>query len=483
MAWPSPFRRRNENTRTCWGYTFDQTPEHLTPEASHPLKFSYDTLGEECLDILNEISPVEARPATKFAEAPLLNDPALQGNQAVKSKPPPRPKRDLYQILVDNKDQHPKLQKLWSEVTTVPSWVDWDQIARGQDVFYRYGGATLTGLAYQSLLGGMGANRVVEVLSRTGGFNVKQARHRLFETTQHILECTRSLESIQPLGAGFASSLRVRLLHAAVRQRILRLAKSHPGYYDVSAYGIPINDLDSIATIATFSATILFISLPRQGIFPTTREIHDYIALWRLIALYTGTPTEPFATPTSARQHMESLMMNEIDPSPTSALLANNIIRALENIPPAYASRSFLEVNARWLNGNELCDALELGKPSAYYWCLMAGQCLFFMGLCYTYRSFETLDRRKVGALKKAFWEWIVEGKYGLKGEKTVFELKYVPELGVGTTAGREDDEVKLDGAGVEGRSLRTLVVVVVGFGLGCWVMGKVVRGMVGMVI
>ena len=176
-------------------------------------------------------------------------------------------------------------------------------------------------------------------------------------------------------------------------------------------------------------------------------------------------------------------MMNEIDPSPTSALLANNIIRALENIPPAFASRSFLEVNARWLNGNELCDALELGKPSAYYWCLMAGQCLFFMGLCYTYRSFETLDRRKVGALKKAFWEWIVEGKYGLKGEKTVFELKYVPELGVGTTAGREDDEVKSDGAGVEGRSLRTLVVVVVGFGLGCWVMGRIVRGMVGMVI
>ena len=105
------------------------------------------------------------------------------------------------------------------------------------------------------------------------------------------------------------------------------------------------------------------------------------------------------------------------------------------------------------------------------------------MGVCYTYRSFETLDRRKVGALKKAFWEWIVEGKYGLKGEKTVFELKYVPELGVGTLAGREDEEVRLEGPGVEGRSLRTLVVVVVASGMGFWLMGRVVRGIVGLVL
>ena len=89
----------------------------------------------------------------------------------------------------------------------------------------------------------MGANRVVETLARTGGFSTKVARHRLFETTQHILECTRSVESIKPGGAGFASSIRVRLLHAAVRQRILKLADTRPEYYSVQRWGIPINDL------------------------------------------------------------------------------------------------------------------------------------------------------------------------------------------------------------------------------------------------
>ena len=266
----------------------------------------------------------------------------------------------------------------------------------GQEVFYRYGGATLTGLAYQSLLGGMGANRVVEVLARTGGFSVKVARHRLFETTQHILECTKALDSIQPGGAGFASSIRVRLLHAAVRQRIMKLEKSRPGYYDVEKFGVPINDLDCIATIGTFSATIIWLSLPKQGIWMRQQEITDYIALWRLIAHYTGTPTYPFECPEKARVFMESLLLNEINPTETSKILAANIIQSLERTPPGYLSRPFLEVNARWLNGNELCDALGLGRPSAYYWALMGAQCLFYMAICYTYRSIPWLDRRKV---------------------------------------------------------------------------------------
>ncbi|KAI1611671.1 hypothetical protein EDD37DRAFT_425146 [Exophiala viscosa] len=446
MAWPNPFRRRDENTRTCWGYTFQLTPEHLTPEQAHPMKYTYDVLGEECYEILNQISP-----PVETAKDPLqgLDD----NGRPIQLKA----KRDLYILLRDNKDKHEKLKQLWDEVTTVPDWVDWEQIARGQDVFYRYGGATLTGLAYQSLLGGMGANRVVEVLARTGGFSVKVARHRLFETTQHILECTRSVESIKPGGAGFASSLRVRLLHAAVRQRLMKLTKTRPEYYSVEKYGIPINDLDCIATIGTFSATIIWLSLPRQGIWLREQEILDYIALWRLIAHYVGTPTEWFETPEKAKAMMESLLMNEINPTETSKILAANIIRCLEAQPPTYASRSFLEVNARWLNGNELADALGLGRPSAWYWALMAGQCIFFMSICYLYRSIPALDKRKVAALRQVFWQVIVEGKFGL-GEETVFDFKYIPDFNVATARGGDEQAAKKE-VGIERRNLNTLLI------------------------
>lgn len=476
MAWPNPFRRRDEHTRTCWGYTFQITPDHLTLEQAHPLKFSYDVLGEECYDILKQISPQE----TPLSESvpPKPQHPQTPGETVPREEKRPNPKPDLYAIFRDNHEKHPKLQQLWDEVTTIPDWVDWDQIARGQDIFYRYGGATMTGLAYQSLLGGMGANRVVEVLARTGGFSVKVARHRLFETAQHILECTRSLESIQPGGAGFASSIRVRLLHAAVRARIMKLAQTRPEYYSVEKYGVPINDLDCIATIGTFSGTIIWLSLPRQGIWLREQEIHDYIALWRLIAHYMGTPTQWFSSPEKAKAMMESLLMNEINPSDTSKILAANIIRGLEAQPPTFASRSFLEVNARWLNGNELCDALGLGRPSLYYWILMSGQCIFFMSVCYLYRSIPSLDKRKVAALRNVFWALIVEGKYGL-GQETVFDFKYIPDFNVITARGG-DEQVKMMEAGVERRSLNTLFIATTCLLFTGYVSLKVTAGILG---
>ena len=221
------------------------------------------------------------------------------------------------------------------------------------------------------------------------------------ETTQHVLQCTQSLESIQPGGAGHASSIRVRLLHAAVRQRIMKLARQRPEYYDVNLWRIPINDLDCIATIGTFCATLIWISLPRQGIFMTQREMTDYVALWRYVAYLTGTPIQHFETPEKAKRIMEVLLLHEIKPTENSKVLANNIIKSLAGQPPAFASEAFLQVNSRWLNGNELSDALGIGRPSIYYWALAVGQCLFFMAICYTYRAVPYLDRRKIAVSNK----------------------------------------------------------------------------------
>ncbi len=261
MAWPNPFRLQDQDTRTCWDYTFQWTDAHLTSEQMAPMKCSYDILGERALNRLNVISPPSGS---------AVHSKAAQHAEAGNGSTVPKRedfKRDLYALLRENAATDEVLGQLWTQVNTVPPWVCWEQIARGQDCFYRYGGPALTGLAFQSLLGGMGATRVVEVLSRTGGFSTKVARKRLFETTQHILQCTQSLQSIQPGGDGYASSIRVRLLHAAVRQRIMKLAMQRPDYYNVKKFGIPINDLDCIATIGTFSATLIWLSLPRQGIW------------------------------------------------------------------------------------------------------------------------------------------------------------------------------------------------------------------------
>lgn len=468
----------------------------MTPKQSDPLKQSYDTLGERCLDILDKISPPPPRSqlprganSSQYAQA----DPktASLHTAAASEKPPdptsspesqpPTPPRDLYALLREHRTSDPTLDELWTDLTTAPPWVDWVQIERGQNVFYRYGGACLTGLAYQSLLGGMGAARVVETLARTGGFSTKVARRRLFETTQHILQCTKSPEALRVDGEGFASSVRVRFLHAAVRRRILKLAESKEGYYDIQNWGVPINDLDSIATIGTFSATLIWLSLPRQGIFLTAQETEDYIALWRYIGHLLGTPNEYFSTPAKAKAMMESLLMNEIDPTDTSRLLANNIIRALDDQPPGYASADMLTASARWLNGSELSDRLGLSRPGVYYYVLVAGQCLFFMAFCYGYRMMpERYDEKKVKMLKRVFWQIVVESRYGLEGKETGFDFQYVPELGTVTEQAQDEEREKM--RGVETRNLKAFVL---GVGAMCglaFVGYKITRGVVGLV-
>jgi hypothetical protein len=430
----------------------------------HPLKFTYDVLGEECFHRLNEISP----PTT--GALPRNNSQFTQDVKAEEKKA----HRDLYAIFEEHQEGDATLAKLWREVNTVPQWVDWEQLARGQDVFYRYGGANLTGLAYQSLLGGMGAARVVETLARTGGFSSKVARRRLYETTQHILQCTKSLESIKPGGEGWASTIRVRLLHAAVRARIMKLAKDRPGYYRVEEWGIPINDLDSIATIGTFSVTLIWISLPRQGIFLRSQEIIDYLALWRYIGYIIGCPTESFETPDQAKKMMESLLYYEISPSETSKILANNIIRSLEHQPPIFASSDMLIASARWLNGNTLCDKLGLARPSLYYSLLMAGQCTFYMFMCYAYRYIPALDRRKIAFLRRAFWVMIVDSKTGLEGEQSYFEFKYVPEFST-VTEMSEGVEMKVGKESIERRNLKWLLYAAGGLGLAGYVSLRVV--------
>jgi hypothetical protein len=133
MSYRNPFQRDDENTRHTWGYTFQWTPQHLTAEEMHPLKYSYDVIGEKALDALDEISP----PTTGELPRSKSRVPTKPGAEA-------KPKRDLYALMKEHASEDPRLQELWDEINTVPDWVDWDQIARGQDVFYRYGGVALT---------------------------------------------------------------------------------------------------------------------------------------------------------------------------------------------------------------------------------------------------------------------------------------------------------------------------------------------------
>lgn len=509
---------KGDEWRHTWGYDFKWTPDHRTREQLAHLMYSYDELASECLDILDEISPPPARPQkedkqttpetqpsqeTESYEAPLPPEKRSPNICSPEEPPPPGPAspdsqprthvasgpshRDYFALLQAHRASHPTLTCLWTELNTVPAWVDRAQLARGQEVFYRYAGPAIVGLTFQSLLGGMGGYRVVETLSRTGGFGVRVARRRLLETFQHILLVTRDLDSLTPgEGDGWVSSVKVRFLHASVRRRILQLAregrqseKDGGGrrYYDVARHGVPVNDLDSIGTIAAFSATLIWVSFPRQGIYLTAREKEDYVALWRYVGYLLGTPTDPyFASVAQAKAIMDSLMMTEIDPTPTSRVLANNIIAALANAPPSWASEEFLRAETRWLNGWELSDALDVPRPGLRYTLMVGAQCALFMAVSYASRMVPAWDRRRIAGLKGRLRRTVV----ALAGGEAGHEFKYVPELDVNTA--REECGEKggggREGPAVQRRNVKGLAVagtVIAGLG---WLVLRHASGM-----
>lgn len=297
-------------------------------------------------------------------------------------------------------------------------------------------------LTFQSLVGGMATRRVVETLGRTGGFSVRQSRKRLLETFQHILQSTQSLESIQPGGAGWESTFRVRLLHTAVRRRVMALAARKEGYYDMEEYGVPISDLDSAGTVMTFSSLLMWVGLPRQGIFLTTQEQDDYLMLWRYIAHVIGAPTDMFKDRRTAKLLMESLLVSEIDPSNTSRTLANNVLTSLANQPPVFVSRSFLAAMTYWLNGSELSRQLAIERPSSLYRLLVTGNCLFFMAMCYSHKLFPWLDEMRIQRMRKALYKTTVHNKeMGAMGKETNFEFQYMPTLDmIATSMGTADE-------------------------------------------
>lgn len=108
----------DKDIHDVWGYKYEFTDLHMTEEQQMPLRYSYDTVGE---DVLLRVKTLQMKKAAENGEAA--------------GKCTPR-KVDLYKTLksIALGKEDPVVTKFWEDVHTVPEWVNWDQIKRGQDV-------------------------------------------------------------------------------------------------------------------------------------------------------------------------------------------------------------------------------------------------------------------------------------------------------------------------------------------------------------
>lgn len=348
-----------------WSHKFIWTDKHLDPDTMRDLRHDYDHLGAVTLERLLTIKKEQNE------------------------------KGDLYELLEQYRAGDDILSQFWHETHTVPEWVDWEQLARGQTFFYRYALANIIGFALQGFVCENSASTgVVEVLVRTGGFSTRFLWGRLLETFQWLLQVTHEIDSMKPGGEGFKSTIRVRLLHSSVRERILQLAKRRPDYYDEAHYGIPINAMDSIHSITTFACNPMFLQLPYLGIQPRPDEIRDYLALFRYISYVIGVNHDYFSTPESAKAIMQSCYAHELNLTETSKVVAYNFLACIESLPPPLTiSRGFIEAGSRWINGHEFCDEVGLGRPGILSYIAFVGCCSLVIVMAWAQRLIPAFDR------------------------------------------------------------------------------------------
>ena len=198
---------------------------------------------------------------------------------------------------IDAVDDAPEeLKALFRQIDHEPIWLDRELLRLGCEVSYRVGMSGELVLRNLSLMGGYLAGAAAKPLVFTGQLD-RMANRRLVETGKFWMDVTTpgGLERDQE---GFKSAVRVRLMHAQVRNMLLKSDNWN------MRWGYPLNQWDSMATILEFSV-IFLTGLRAMGYLFSRREREAVVHLWRYVGYLMG--VDERILPTNEQDSMRAL--------------------------------------------------------------------------------------------------------------------------------------------------------------------------------
>ena len=184
------------------------------------------------------------------------------------------------------------LAELLAPIEEIPAWVDFERIDRGCVAMWRGGAWTGLALNCASLAAGYRSAAAVKPLVFTGRL-VHMAYRRTQETARWMLAAT-SPGGLRRDAPGFKETIRVRIVHASVRRRILAGGQWRP-----EAWGAPINQTDAAYGIAGEFSTVPVGAMRDAGLHYTQTERDDIQHLWRYVGYLLGVP-DPLLAVTEA---------------------------------------------------------------------------------------------------------------------------------------------------------------------------------------
>lgn len=223
----------------------------------------WHTLGQgltQCDPLADQLVDWMQAHGTRTAWA-LVNQAIDQGLAAVPDAPAP-------------------LRAFFMQVEHRPDWVNDDLLIEGARVCGLGGRAGMRALAVTGLMAGYQLAAVNQTLLATGALE-KGAARRIAETTKWWIDVTEP-GAMARSGDGFKSTLRVRIIHAMVRQHVA----AQPSW-DFADLGQPVNQTDMQATYLGFS-TVYLLGMRLVGVPLTRRDKAAVMHLWRYIAWVNG---------------------------------------------------------------------------------------------------------------------------------------------------------------------------------------------------
>jgi len=377
------FKMKAEKRNDCPFKSLHGTPIKFSWTDSHVTRFEMDRLGEESYSDQDSVGDRIYRAMRDAGENKLFP-----------------------WFLESTLDS--ELQTLQAKMSTVPTWVDWELIKQGQQMF-----CPTTCLAHIfsltfTLLGGFSIPELNEILISSrywvgkGDEGRKDTNRRLIMTW--IWYCRVMREDLKPEGKGWKEVLEIRMLHSKVRSQLSKDCDS-----------VAISQLHLLATLSGFQYNYLRFSRDRLGMIFEKKELEAWTMLWRYIGYCLGIQEkalEHFADFESSEMWWQSMVEGLLVPDNSTKKLTNHVIASIaENMPYVRSiphPQEFLRTAYRVMLPIEMGECL--GYKSSLAWEF------YYRSIIFNYGCFLAFQRfvRRFPILRDVLAVWWICCKPGI---------------------------------------------------------------------
>lgn len=320
-------------------YLAGYTEAHRAAPAAADNYIRHTVIGDPVLDpVLEEIASVPPSDLHRFIKA------GIEENEE-KLNLAPEPLRNFFRDLEE------------------PAWLDYEAFRPGIKVFYENVDFMLAAFVAGVLVEGF-STTIAKSFAMTG--RVASTSRRLRQNNRQLMEIFFP-NALEREGDGWKLSVRVRFVHARIRQLI-----AASGDWDFEAYGTPVSAANLGLAISVFSRRLLdFASL--LGARLTQVEKESVMAVWRYSGYLMGIPESILYTDSAAAREIHKVaFMCEPPPDQDSADMANALIAAIPGVAnisdPGEQQKTIALAYriSRALIGNSLADSFNYPKTQVF---------------------------------------------------------------------------------------------------------------------